>query len=57
MTDENRKRTKMNQSDIEIILKLWHGKFDHNNKQDTEQAAITYDKLIALKSKLIRKGA
>lgn len=46
----------MEHSDIEIILKVWHGKFDHNNKQDREQAGITYDKLIALKYKLMTEG-
>ena len=46
----------MKHSDIEIILKVWHGKFDHNNEQDREQAGITYDKLIALKYKLMSEG-
>lgn len=46
----------MKHSDIEIILKVWHGKFDHNNEQDREQAAVTYDKLIALKYKLMSEG-
>lgn len=46
----------MKHSDIEIILKVWHGKFDHNNEQDRQQAGETYDKLVALKYKLMIGG-
>ena len=38
--------------DIEIILKVWHGKFDHGNDEDRAQAIKTYDKLITLKTLL-----
>ena len=40
----------MNESDIEIILKVWHGKFDHGNDEDRAQSVKTYDKLITLKT-------
>ena len=41
--------------DIEIILKVWHGKFDHRDDEDRAQAVKTYDKLITLKTLLAEK--
>ena len=38
--------------DFEIILKVWEGKFNWNNKEDMEQAEKTYDKLQQFKRKL-----
>lgn len=45
----------MNLRDIEIILKVWHGKFDHREPLDREQSAETYDKLQELKRELEQK--
>ncbi len=45
----------MDIADLDIILKVWHGKFDHRDKADLIQAGETYDKLIALKYELERK--
>lgn len=45
----------MKTADLDIILKVWHGKFDHNNKEDLKQAGETYDKIVALKYELERK--
>lgn len=39
----------MNATDLEMILKIWHGKFDHRNEADKAQAVKTYDRIIALK--------
>lgn len=45
----------MNLRDIDIILKVWHGKFDHNKPLDREQSVETYDKLLELKRELEKK--
>ena len=42
----------MKLEDFEIILKVWHGKFDWNNEEDKKQAGKTYDKLQQLKKNL-----
>lgn len=46
---ENRKRTKMTltKRDIQTILSVWHGTYDHREQDQREQAALTYDAIRA----------
>ena len=39
-------------TDIETILSVWHGKFDHRDEAQCEQAIATYDKLDAIRRTL-----
>ena len=41
-------KTQLSRQDIDIIFKIWHGKFDHRDDAMVEQAKETYNVLTKI---------
>ena len=41
-------QTQLSRQDIDMIFKVWHGKFDHRDDAMVEQAKKTYDVLTKI---------
>ena len=41
-------KTQLNRQDIDMIFKIWHGKFDHRDDAMVEQAKETYNVLTKI---------
>ncbi len=46
-------KTQLTRKDIDIIFKIWHGKFDHRDKAMVEQSLETYKVLTKMSSEAI----
>jgi hypothetical protein len=49
-------KTQLTRKDIDIIFKIWHGKFDHRDETMVEQSLETYKVLTRISEEEIIEG-